>query len=101
MSRYLYGIKYPQRNMRLALTEASEGKMVTSIDKFLMFCYRYDAQAGSYVPVAMSIMKIGGGLMGVIFIFLVAFAIGWERRRGAFRNGPYDEMRDDTLVTAK
>lgn len=101
VSRYLYGIKYPQRNVRLALTEASEGKMGTSLDKFLMFCYRYDPKAGSYVPVAINIMKIGGGLMATILIFLVVFVLRWEKRRGAFRNGPYDEMRDNSLVTAK
>jgi protein SCO1 len=101
VSRYLYGIKFPQRNVRLALTEASEGKMGNSIDKFLMFCYQYDAAANSYVPVAMNIMKIGGGLMAVILICLVGFIMRWERKRGSFRSGPYDDLKDDTLVTAK
>jgi protein SCO1 len=102
VSRYLYGIKYPQRNVRLALTEAAEGKLGNSIDKFLMFCYRYDSAAGSYVPVAMNIMKVGGGLMAVILIFLIAFVLRWEKRRGAFRMGPYDDdLKGDQLVTAK
>jgi protein SCO1/2 len=100
VSRYLYGIKFAQRNIRLALTEAGEGKTGTTIDKFLMFCYQYDAHAKGYVPVALNIMKIGGGLMAVILGAILLFAIRWERKRGAFRKGPYDEMNDD-LVTAK
>ena len=43
ISRYLYGIQYPSRDLRLGLVEASEGKIGTPVDPILLFCYHYDA----------------------------------------------------------
>ena len=40
--RYLYGIEYPPKDLRLALVEAADGKVGTSFDRFLLTCYRYD-----------------------------------------------------------
>ncbi len=42
VSRYLYGIEYPPKDLRLALVEAGDGKVGTSFDRFLLTCYRYD-----------------------------------------------------------
>jgi protein SCO1 len=67
VSRYLYGIRYKPRDVRLALTEASEGKLGSIGDKILMFCFHYDPAAGSYVPVARNLMKAGGVLTILIF----------------------------------
>ncbi|MCW5980351.1 MAG: SCO family protein [Bryobacteraceae bacterium] len=79
VSRYLYGIKYKARDVRLALTEASEGKVGSAMDRVLLYCYHYDPRANSYVPFAMGIMRAGGAL--------VALALGivlwrlWRRER--------------------
>jgi protein SCO1/2 len=62
VSRYLYGIQFPTRDLRLALTEASEGKIGSAVDKLLLFCYRYDPASNSYVPFATNIMRAGGVL---------------------------------------
>ena len=77
VSRYLYGIRYLPRDVRLALTEASEGKLGTAADKLLMFCFHYDPSTQSYVPFARNLMKLGGGLM----ILIVSFAL-WILWRG-------------------
>lgn len=42
ISRYLYGIEYSSRDLKLALLEASNGKIGTLGDRILLFCYRYD-----------------------------------------------------------
>ena len=34
MSRYLYGIDFPPRDLRLALVEAADGKIGTKVDQF-------------------------------------------------------------------
>ena len=47
MSRYLYGMQYKARDMRLALAEASEGKLGSVGDKVLLYCFHYDASAKS------------------------------------------------------
>jgi protein SCO1 len=74
ISRYLYGVRFKDRDLRLGLTEASEGKLGSVGDKLLLFCFHYDPEAKGYVPFARNIMKIGGGLsvvlMGVVLSFL-------------------------------
>ena len=59
-ARYLYGVQYPPQTIRLALLEASEGKIGTTMDRVLLFCFQYDATKGRYGPAAMKIMQGGG-----------------------------------------
>jgi protein SCO1 len=62
MSRYLFGVQHDPQTLRLSLVEASEGGIGTPVDKFLLYCYRYDPEEGQYAPVAMQLMRIGGGV---------------------------------------
>lgn len=62
ISRYLYGIKFRTRDVRLGLTEAAAGRGMFSAEKLLLFCFRYDSSAHSYVLFAANFMRIGGGL---------------------------------------
>ncbi|HEY4183766.1 MAG TPA: SCO family protein [Polyangia bacterium] len=63
ISRYLYGVDYPPRDFRMALVEASGGRVGTSLDKVIMSCYRYDAAKRRYAPFVMGFMRIGAGLV--------------------------------------
>jgi protein SCO1/2 len=94
MSRYLYGIKHRPRNMRLALTEASEGKLGSIGDKLLMFCFHYDPAARSYVPFARNIMRGGGVLTILILGGILLYLFNRDRTR------PVPDQ-DSELVTAK
>ena len=71
ISRYLYGIKYKPRDVRLALAEASEEKVGMTFERVLLMCFHYDPSAGSYVAFATNFMKLGGVLtMALIGFFL-------------------------------
>jgi len=48
ISRVLPGIDYPAKNIRLALVEASKGKIGTLADKMFLMCFQYDAETGKY-----------------------------------------------------
>lgn len=90
ISRYLYGIEFPQRTFRTALVEASEGQVGTTLDRVILFCFQYDANANSYVVHAVNLMKMGGLLtMLILGAFLVTF---WRRERRALEEslGPHD-----------
>lgn len=65
ISRYLYGIEYDAIQYKKALSEAVDGKIGTTVDKIILYCYSYDPNLNSYVPQALQIMKLGG-----IFIVL-------------------------------
>jgi protein SCO1/2 len=60
ITRYLYGIEYPQLSLRNALFDAAEGKIGTVMDKVVLYCYTYDPDSRSYVASAVNIMKLGG-----------------------------------------
>ncbi len=78
ISRYLYGIEFPKQTIRLSLVEASEGKIGTTMDRILLFCFHYDATSGQYGPVALNIMKVAGFVtVASLSLFLVPI---WLRR---------------------
>lgn len=60
VSRYLYGFEYRPRDVRLALVEASAGKIGNATDQILLLCYHYDPATGKYSRSAMNVMRAGG-----------------------------------------
>ncbi len=79
VSRYLYGILFDPQTLRLSLVEAAEGKVGSTLDKILLFCFRYDATAGKYAPAARNLMKAGG----LVTVIVVGGVLGgfWRRER--------------------
>lgn len=77
ISRYLYGIKFNPRDLRLALTEAGESRFKFSTDQLLLLCFHYDPQAKSYVLFATNFMRAGGVLI-VLLLGLILFRF-WRR----------------------
>ena len=66
VARYLYGIEYPPKSLKLSLMEASEGKIGSAFDQLIMYCYHYDPASRRYAPVAMNIMRVGGGATALL-----------------------------------
>lgn len=63
ISRYLYGIEYTVKDLKLGLLEAAEGKVGSTLDKLILYCYHYDPNAKGYVVFASNMMKLGGAIM--------------------------------------
>lgn len=66
VARYLYGLEYPAKTVKLSLVEASEGKIGSTVDRLLLYCFHYDETEGRYAPVASNIMRLSGGLTVVL-----------------------------------
>lgn len=81
LSRYLYGTAYQPSTVRMALIEGGEGKIGTTIDRFLLWCFHYDNLTGQYTPHVMNIMRLGGLL--TLLVMATGLFILW--RRGAPR----------------
>jgi len=62
LARYFPGIEYPPRDVRLALVEASAGRIGTAVDRLLLFCYHWDAATGRYTPIVARALQLGGAL---------------------------------------
>lgn len=61
ISRYLFGLEYPARDLRLGLVEAANNRIGNVIDQVLLFCYHYDPATGQYTALAMNILRLAGG----------------------------------------
>lgn len=97
VSRYMYGFQYPPGQMRLALLEASEGRIARSFgDKIMLFCYRFDPESGAYTVQAWIIMRVVGAITVIGLAALVLSLKVYElRRRGqgrARRRAPAKEV---------
>jgi protein SCO1/2 len=79
ISRYLYGITYDPKNLKLALLEASQGRIGTVFDRLLLFCYHYEPLSRGYSLQAMKVMQLGAmGMVAFLGGYLVVF---WSRQR--------------------
>jgi len=81
ISRYLYGLSYDPKNLKLALLDASQGKIGTTLDRILLYCYHYDPNASSYVLFANNIMNLGAMLTLVILLLFVVRMMYKNRKR--------------------
>jgi protein SCO1/2 len=74
LARYLFGLEFGPRDLRLALVEASEGRIGTVVDAALLYCYHYDPMTGRYGLVVMRVLRIAGAATVVAlgaFVFVM------------------------------
>lgn len=88
ITRYLSGVKYEPQTLRLSLVEASEGKVGSILDNFLLTCLHYDPALGTYSATAMGIMRIGGAVTVVILMMVIGGFL-WRDYRRRIANGTH------------
>ncbi len=73
ISRYLYGVDYAPRNLRLSLFEASERKIGSPVDELLLFCYHYDPATGKYGAMAMNFLRLAAAatILGIAILLVM------------------------------
>ena len=85
LGRWLYGVSPDPADLKLALTEAGEGKLGSWGDQILLLCYHYDPKTGRYGPIIWTAMRVAGGATAATIIGLIALAL--LRERGAAKRG--------------
>ena len=75
VSRYLLGIDFAPRDVRLALVEASNNVLGTVADKVLLLCYHYDPATGKYGAATINAVRVGfiatvTGFLAFLFVSL-------------------------------
>lgn len=99
--RYIHGLDYDPKTMRLALIEAAEGKIGSPINmaSYGLGCFVFDETTGKYTFQAMALMRLGGLLtVGGLAIGLIPY---WFFRKG--RSGgsqPTNENLTSNQMTA-
>jgi protein SCO1/2 len=81
ISRYLPGLQIEPKDLKLALNEASSGKIGTIVDQLVLYCFQYNPHQSKYTLYAFNVMKVGGALM-VLVLALWLLPI-WIRSRRA------------------
>lgn len=81
IARYLYGVQFDPATLKLGLLEASRGKIGTPVERFLLYCYHYDANQGRYSLAATKLMSVAGAAAVLALGLLVGTLWIRERRR--------------------
>ncbi|MGE5571242.1 MAG: SCO family protein [Rhodospirillales bacterium] len=85
VSRYLYGIKFNPRDLRLALAEAAQSKFSLSVDRVLLYCFHYDPEARGYVLFAKNLMRAGGAATVIAIAAMVLVLRRREKKMAVVR----------------
>jgi protein SCO1 len=84
VSRYLFGMRFPPKDMKLALVEASEGRTGTPFDRFLLTCFRFDPASRRYELYVYGFLRGGGAL---VFLALAGWLFRYWRREMKYGHG--------------
>ncbi len=78
MSKYLAGIEYQPRDMRMAVLQASEKKISNPVDLLILYCCNYSPSAGKYTVSVIRVLGIAGMLT---LAGLIAMVVLLTRKR--------------------
>ncbi|VCU68795.1 hypothetical protein PIGHUM_00853 [Pigmentiphaga humi] len=76
ISRYMPGVRFSSRDVRLALTEAAGGRVGGLADRLLLFCAHYDPATGRYSAAVMRLTQAAGAA-----VMMLTAALVWRQRR--------------------
>ncbi|MCL5742511.1 MAG: SCO family protein [Acidobacteria bacterium] len=80
VSRYFYGIEYPEKDVRLALVEASHNRIGTPVDQLLLLCFHYDPATGKYGLAILNATRALGAATVLGLVFLMTILLRREGR---------------------
>ena len=80
VSQYHFGIEYAPRDLRLAVVEASSGRVGTLVDQILLYCFHYDPTVGKYGVVILNVIRLAGGLTVGVMAIGILYLLRSEKR---------------------
>ncbi len=66
ISRYLHGIQFEPRDVKLALNEAASGKVGSIIDSVMLYCFKYDRHQSKYGLQVFRVMQVGAAISALL-----------------------------------
>jgi protein SCO1/2 len=81
ISQYYYGVSYAPKDLRLALVQASEGKVGSLIDQVMLYCFRWDPQLGKYTAITMRIVRVAGAIFSLLLATFLWTMWRFEKRK--------------------
>ena len=87
ISRYLYGVEFAPRDLKLAIVESSEGQIGSFVEQAMLFCYHYDPETGRYGFAIMTIVRVAGALTVLVLVGAIVISLRRERRQATAVSG--------------
>ena len=78
ITRYMYGTDFLPFDLKMALLEASEGRVGPTLSKVLRFCFSYDPKGRKYV---FNTLKITGIVTLLFALSLILFLVFKGKRQ--------------------
>lgn len=86
ISRYLYGVEYEPKDLKLSLIEASSDQIGSPTDQVLLLCYHYDPKTGKYGAAVLGLLR-GAGILTLI-VMGAALAFLWRKDLRTYSGKP-------------
>jgi len=83
LARYLFGIDYGARDLRLAIVDASAGRVGGPIDQVLLYCYHYDPERGRYGFAIMRALRLAAAATVLALVGFIVVMVRRDRRHAA------------------
>jgi len=84
VSKYLYGLNYPERDLRLALIQASDEKIGSPVDALILYCCQYDPATGKYGWIIQRVLFLAGIVTVLcIGIMILVLSLGGRHHHAA------------------
>jgi protein SCO1/2 len=77
ISRYLYGVEQNPRDLKLAILEAGQGRVGTTLDRVILRCFKYDPSSRKYHFYVIGALRVGSGFFALALAALLGFL--WRR----------------------
>ncbi len=66
ISRYLHGVDFDARDMKLGLNETANGHVGNIVDSVMLFCFKYDQHQSRYGLQVFRLVQIAGALVALL-----------------------------------
>lgn len=83
LARYLYGVDYEPKDVKLALVESSHNRIGSPADQILLFCYHYDPKTGKYGATVINLLR--GAAILTLVLLAGGMAFFWKRDIRTYR----------------
>jgi len=79
ISKYLYGLEYPPRDLQFALMESAESRIGTLAEQLYLYCFHYDPLTGTYGFAILRFVRFFGVvvLLGIVGMWIFF----WRRNK--------------------
>lgn len=82
ITRYLPGIQFEGKDIKLAINESASGKVGGIVDSLILYCFSYDTHQNKYTLAIFKVLQLAG-ILTVLALALWLAPVLWKSRKNA------------------